>query len=99
MTENQMTLEQLQERITAAPFHQLLGLQVTEVTEDSIQIIVPWRGEFLANKKAGYAHGGILATLIDTASDSALAAKIDGPVPTVDLRVDYHRAAMEGKTR
>ncbi len=97
MAENKMTLEELQERITQAPFHQWLGLRVTEVTEDGIQITVPWRKEFVVNAEAGYAHGGILATLIDTASDYALAAKIGGPVPTVDLRVDYHRAAMEGE--
>ena len=38
-----------------------------------------------------------VATLIDTASDYALAEKIGGPVPTVDLRVDYHRTALEGE--
>lgn len=97
MAENKMTLEELNERITAAPFHQWMGLRVSEVTEDGIQITVPWRAEFLVNEKAGYAHGGILATLIDTASDYALAAKIGGPVPTVDLRVDYHRPAKEGE--
>ena len=97
MAENKMTLAELQDRITQAPFHQWLGLKVAEVTEDGIQITVPWRQEFLVNAEAGYAHGGILATLIDTASDYALAAKIGGPVPTVDLRVDYHRAAKEGE--
>ena len=69
MAENKMTLAELQDRITQAPFHQWLGLKVAEVTEDGIQITVPWRQEFLVNAEAGYAHGGILATLIDTASD------------------------------
>mgnify|MGYP001393840535 CR=1 FL=1 len=97
MAENKMTEAELQERITLAPFHQWLGLRVTEVSEDGIRISVPWRDEFVVNPKAGYAHGGILASLIDTAADYALAAKIGGPVPTVDLRVDYHRAALPGE--
>jgi uncharacterized protein (TIGR00369 family) len=99
MAANKMTVEELQERLSAALFHQWLGLRVTEVTADGIQIRVPWRDEFVVNPDAGYAHGGILAALIDTASDYALAAKIGGPVPTVDLRVDYHRAALAGELR
>ena len=97
MAENKMTKEELQERISLAPFHQWLGLKVVEMNEDGIKLSVPWREEFVVNTKAGYTHGGILATIIDTAADYALAAKIGGPIPTVDLRVDYHRPAMQGE--
>ena len=97
MAENKMTKVELQERITLAPFHQWLDIRVSEVNEDDIRINVPWRQEFIVNPKRGYAHGGILATLIDIAADYALAVKIGTPVPTVDLRVDYHRAAMPGE--
>ena len=97
MKENKMTKVELQERIILAPFHQWLGIRVSEVTEDNITISVPWRQEFVVNLKRGYAHGGILATLIDIAADFALAAKIGTPVPTIDLRIDYHRAAMPGE--
>jgi uncharacterized protein (TIGR00369 family) len=38
-----------------------------------------------------------LATIIDVAADYALAAKLGAPIPTVDLRIDYHRAALEGE--
>ena len=97
MAENKMTRAELQKRITLAPFHQWLDIRVSEVNEDGIRISVPWRQEFVVNPKRGYAHGGILATLIDIAADYALAVKIGTPVPTVDLRVDYHRAAMQGE--
>ena len=97
MAENKMTKAELQKRITLAPFHQWLDIRVSEVNEDGIRISVPWREEFVVNPKRGYAHGGILATLIDIAADYALAVKIGAPVPTVDLRVDYHRAAMPGE--
>lgn len=96
MAENKMTEVELQKRITLAPFHKWLGLKLVELNEDGIKVSVPWREEFVVNPKAGYTHGGILATLIDIASDYALAAKLGAPIPTVDLRVDYHRPAMPG---
>ena len=97
MPENKMTRKELEERILQAPFHQWLGLRVKEVTDDGIRITMPWREEFVVNRDAGYAHGGVLATLIDMAADYALAAKLGAPFPTIDLRVDYHRAALEGE--
>ena len=96
MPENKMTEEELAERLTAAPFHKWLGLRLTGMDEDEITIAVPWREEFVVNVDVGYTHGGILATLIDVAADYAIAAKIGRPVPTIDMRVDYHRAAMQG---
>ena len=96
MAENKMTKAELQERITLAPFHKWLGLELVEMSEDGIELSVPWREEFVVNPKAGYTHGGILAAVIDIAADYALAAKIGAPIPTVDLRVDYHRPAMPG---
>jgi uncharacterized protein (TIGR00369 family) len=96
VAENKMTKAELQERITLAPFHKWLGLDLVEMNEDGIKLSVPWREEFVVNPKAGYTHGGILATIIDIAADYALAAKLGAPIPTVDLRVDYHRPAMPG---
>lgn len=96
MPENKMNRDQLQERLLQSPFHQWLALDVTEVNEEEIVIRVPWRNEFVVNVKAGYMHGGILATIIDVVGDYAVAAKLGRPFPTVDMRVDYHRAALEG---
>lgn len=91
-----MTEAELRDRITQAPYHKWLGLDLAELTENGIALTVPWREEFVVNTKVGYTHGGILATLIDIAADYALAAKLGGPIPTVDLRIDYHRPAMQG---
>ncbi len=66
------------------------------VGEDSIEVKATWREEWVANHKLGQTHGGILAALIDFAADFALVHNIGGPVPTVDMRVDYHRLAMRG---
>jgi uncharacterized protein (TIGR00369 family) len=57
---------------------------------------MPWREEFVSHPEIRYTHGGILATLIDLAADFAIAAKIGRGVPTIDLRIDYHKAALPG---
>lgn len=97
MPENKMTKQELQDRIRQAPFHQWLDLSVTEVTEKEIVVTVGWREEFVVNAERGYTHGGILATVIDVAADYALAVKLGRPLPTIDMRVDYHRPAMQGE--
>ena len=96
MPKNKMSRDELAKRITLAPFHQWLGLKLTAMDENGIELMVPWREEFVVNVDLGYTHGGILATLIDVAADYAIAAKLGRPVPTIDMRVDYHRPAFQG---
>ncbi len=95
MPENKVTLEELRERIRRAPFHRWLGVEITALTEDEIEFRIPWREEIVVHPDLDYTHGGILATIIDFAADYAIAAKIGAPVPTIDLRVDYHRMAVK----
>ena len=96
MPDNKMSREDLAERIVIAPFHRWLGLKLTNMDEKGIELMVPWREEFVVNVELGYTHGGVLATLIDVAADYAIAAKLGRPVPTIDMRVDYHRPAFKG---
>ncbi len=98
MPENKMTFDELNDRLRVAPFHQWLGLNLKELGDDHIVVTAKWREEFVVNAKAGYTHGGILATLIDVVADYALAAKLGVPVPTIDIRVDYHRPAKGDMT-
>ena len=91
-----LTLEQVQALITRAPFHQWLGLTVVAVGDDTIEIKAKWREEWVVNPERRYTHGGILAALIDLAADFAMIKKTGRGVPTIDMRVDYHRAAMPG---
>jgi len=92
----ELTLEQVQAMITRGPYHQWLGLKVTALGEDTIEITARWREEWVVNPERRYTHGGVLAALVDLAADWAMVKKAGRPAPTVDLRVDYHRAAMPG---
>lgn len=91
-----MTVEELQELINRGPYLSWLGLKVLALDEESIEVRATWRPEWVANPTLNQTHGGILAALIDFAADFALIKSIGRPVPTIDMRVDYHRLAKPG---
>lgn len=92
----ELTLERVQELITRAPYHRWLGLKVVALSDDGIELTATWRDEWVVNPERGYAHGGVLATLVDLGADWAMVSKTGRGVPTIDLRVDYHAAALPG---
>jgi uncharacterized protein (TIGR00369 family) len=91
-----LTPERVQAMLTRGPYHQWLGLSVVAVSEDAIELKAAWREEWVVNPDRSYTHGGILAALVDLAADWAMVAKTGRGVPTIDLRVDFHAAAMPG---
>jgi uncharacterized protein (TIGR00369 family) len=90
------SIEKLQDLITRGPFNKWLNFTVLNAGEDGVEIKAAWREEWVVNPERRYTHGGILAAIIDVAADYAIAARLGRPVPTIDLRVDYHKAAMPG---
>ena len=93
---DEITAEKVQALITRGPYHQWLGLKVVAVHDDGIELSATWREEWVVNPERRYTHGGILAALVDLAADWAMVKKTGRGVPTIDLRVDYHAAAMPG---
>ena len=93
---DEWTVERVQEVVTRGPYHQWLGLKVMAVHDDGIELTATWREEWVVNPERRYTHGGVIAALIDLAADWALIRRVGRGVPTIDLRVDYHNAAMPG---
>ena len=93
---DEMTIERVQTMIARAPYHQWLGLKVSAIHEDGIELTATWREEWVVNPERRYTHGGVLAALVDLAADWAMIKKLGRPVPTIDLRVDFHNPAMPG---
>lgn len=79
-----------------SPFHHWLGVGLSKLEPHGVEISMPWREEFVSDPEIRYTHGGILAALIDLAADYAIAARLGRGVPTIDMRIDYHKAAMPG---
>jgi uncharacterized protein (TIGR00369 family) len=92
----EMTIERVQTMITRAPYHRWLGLKVNAVHDEGIDLTATWREEWVVNPERRYTHGGVLAALIDLAADWAMIKTLGRPVPTIDLRVDFHSPAMPG---
>jgi uncharacterized protein (TIGR00369 family) len=87
------TAKDVQTIVDRSAFLSWMGIKVTSLGEQSIEIIAAWRPEWVVNPTLGQTQGGIHAMLIDFAANFALFNSIGRPVPTIDLRVDYHRMA------
>jgi len=96
MSEQAINVEKLQELISKGPFNKWLNFTVLKSDADGVELKATWREEWVVNIERRYTHGGILAAIVDVAADFAIAAKLGRPVPTIDMRVDYHKAAMPG---
>jgi uncharacterized protein (TIGR00369 family) len=92
----QLTPEQVEQLVRRSPFHQWLGLKVLKVEADGVELKAAWREEWVVHPERRYTHGGILASLVDVAADWAMVTRTRRGVPTIDMRVDYHAAAMPG---
>ena len=93
---DEIGIERLQHLITRGPFNQWLNFTVMNAGDDGVEMKAAWRDEWVVNPERRYTHGGILAAIVDVAADYAIAAIVGRPVPTIDLRVDYHKAALPG---
>ena len=96
MSKQVIGVESLQELLSRGPFNQWLNFTVLSADEEGIEVQVTWREEWVVHPDRRYTHGGILAAIVDTAADYAIAANLGRPVPTISVRVDYHKAAMPG---
>jgi uncharacterized protein (TIGR00369 family) len=90
-----LTLERLQTYLDNSPFIAFMRMRAkaVEPKRETVVLELPMRPEFERGKGTGQYHGGVIATFIDVAGDFALALVVGGPVPTINLRVDYLRPA------
>src|SRR5262249_59142181 len=64
--------------------------------DEGMELVATGREEGVVNLDRRYPHGGVLAALVDLGADWAMVRKTGRGVPTIDLRVDSHSAAMPG---
>ena len=93
----QLTPGELQSRLSRNRLANWMGLTVVHATAGQIRLASPWRDEFISNPDRRFAHGGILATLLDTAGSYAVATLLGRPAQTVDMRVDFLRPGLESE--
>ena len=82
-------------QLSGAPIADTMGFRLTEVAEGKVTFVCE-PGEYLYNP-IGSVHGGVAATLIDSATGCAIHTTLPAGVPytTVNLSVDYLKAMSD----
>jgi uncharacterized protein (TIGR00369 family) len=75
-----------------SPYHRFLGLEFA-LKDGVAEVRMPFREELVSDPDVPYLHGGVIASLLDTAGDYAVAAQLGRGVPTIDMRVDFLKTA------
>lgn len=79
------------------PFAQLLNLELGEISPGAAALHIEVRDQLKQNR--GVVHGGVIASLIDTAAAFALLTLLekDQTSTTVDLTIHYLRPLLGGR--
>ncbi|MDS9465989.1 PaaI family thioesterase [Paracoccus sp. MBLB3053] len=100
MSESEATFTEQRQRIArqfieAIPHARALGMRLEELTLGGAVISLPWNADLVGDPRSGVIHGGVISALMDTCCGAAVMAHPDGPrvTATIDLRIDYMRAA------
>ncbi|MGB3553461.1 MAG: PaaI family thioesterase [Jannaschia sp.] len=81
--------------ISALPHCRALAMEVEEVAAGMAVVSMPWSAELVGDPATGVIHGGAVSALMDTSGGAAVLSHPTAPVSTatMDLRIDYMRAA------
>ena len=76
------------------------GMQITDISAAGATVILPVREDWIGDLQRQVIHTGVIATLVDSACGAAVLGAMDAyePIATIDLRLDYLRAARRDLT-
>jgi uncharacterized protein (TIGR00369 family) len=83
-------------RLSSVPLARLMGMRLIDIQPDEAVVAVDFREDLL--QPNGILHGGVTASLIDTAMAFAVRTRVPDNVPTatIDLTVHYIRPLSSG---
>lgn len=99
MKPNPAYISAIQESVHAAPYPALIGMKIAALEFDRCRIELELGERHL--QPFGIVHGGVLATLIDTATFWAAFMRLpeDAGLVNVDLKLNYLKAVVRGQLR
>jgi len=86
------------ELVQHTPHCKAIGLRVVEMGPGHAVIALPHRPELIGDPGRGVVFGGVITTMLDHASGIAVFCNLEElkTIATLDLRIDYLRAAEPG---
>jgi uncharacterized protein (TIGR00369 family) len=86
--------------IETIPHSKALGMTITEIGDGLAEISMPYDPRLIGDPETGVIHGGAVSALMDTCGGAAVMSHPQSPAgtATIDLRIDYMRAATPGQT-
>jgi len=79
----------------ATPQAEALGMETLEIGDAVAVLRIPYKAEMVGDPETGVIAGGVVTTLLDHACGQAVMAALGQAtsIATLDLRIDYMRAA------
>lgn len=86
--------------IEVIPFAHALGMQIERIGDGEAVITLPYSDQIVGDPERGVVHGGAVSAAMDTCCGAAVVSHPSAPylTATIDLRIDYMRAATPGQT-
>ena len=86
--------------VAALPHAQALGMAVQSISDGEAMMHMPYDPRLVGDPSSGVIFGGAVSALMDTCSGLSVFAhpKARVSMATLDLRIDYMRAATPGQT-
>lgn len=83
----------------AIPHSRTLGMTLTRLDKGVAEVTMPYDEKLVGDPETGVIHGGAVSALMDTCSGAAVMSHPNSPMgtATIDLRIDYMRAATPGQ--
>ena len=99
MTPNPAYIQAIQDSVREAPYPHLIGMKIAALEFDSCRIELELGERHM--QPVGIVHGGVLATLIDTATFWAGFMRLpeDAGLVNVDLKLNYLKSVTNGRLR